>query len=381
MNRTEKCNTVIVAGDFCPQQRVGKLFEEGEYANVLEATQKVIAQGDYAIVNFECPVVSGDAIPIVKTGPNLRCGIKAVEALKDAGFDCVTLANNHFYDYGEAGVEGTLEACALNCLDVVGGGRNIDEAAKILYKRMEDKTVAIINVCEHEWSIASKEKGGSAPLDLVANYYQIQEAKGKADYVLMIVHGGTEHYNLPTPRMKETYRFFVDAGVDVVVNHHQHCYSGYEEYKGKFIFYGLGNFCFDKGEQRRNFWNEGYLVRLRFSDKIDFELIPYVQCAEEPTIDFDVDKKAFFDKIEELNAVIADDDLLEKSFKEMVRQKERGSLVALEPYGNRYLKALRGRGLLPSMLSSRWCRYLLAVFRCEAHRDIMLQVLENRLKK
>ena len=108
MNRTEKCNTVIVAGDFCPQQRVGKLFEEGEYANVLEATQKVIAQGDYSIVNFECPVVLGDAIPIVKTGPNLRCGIKAVEALKYAGFDCVTLANNHFYDYANELLSGRL---------------------------------------------------------------------------------------------------------------------------------------------------------------------------------------------------------------------------------------------------------------------------------
>lgn len=381
MNRTEKCNTVIVAGDFCLQQRVEKLFDEDKYASVLEATQKVIAQGDYSIVNLECPVVSEDAIPIVKTGPNLRCGIKAVEALKYAGFDCVTLANNHFYDYGEAGVEGTLEACALNGLDIVGGGRNIDEARRILYKRIEDKIVAIINVCEHEWSIASKEKGGSAPLDLIGNYYQIQEAKGKADHVIMIVHGGTEHYNLPTPRMKETYRFFVDAGADVVVNHHQHCYSGYEEYKGKFIFYGLGNFCFDKGKQKRGAWNEGYLVRLRFSDKIDFELLPYVQCAEEPTIDFNVDTKEFFSKIKELNTIIIDDSLLENSFNEMVQQKEWGSLVAFEPYDNRYLKALRVRGLLPSLLSQKWYRYLLAIFRCEAHRDIMLQVLENRLKK
>jgi poly-gamma-glutamate synthesis protein (capsule biosynthesis protein) len=45
--------------------------------------------------------------------------------------------------------------------------------------------------------------------------------------------------------MVETYRFFIEAGADAVVNHHQHCICGYEVYKGKPIFYGLGNFCFD----------------------------------------------------------------------------------------------------------------------------------------
>ena len=371
---------IIIGGDFSAQRRVANLFENDNFEKVLGCVGGMTGDA-YSVVNFESPVVVDEAEPIKKTGPNLKCTAKAGEALKYAGVDCVTLANNHFYDYGEAGVEGTLEACALNGLDVVGGGRNIDEAAGILYKRIEDKIVAIINVCEHEWSIASKRKGGSAPLNLIKNYYQIQEARKKADNVIMIVHGGTEHYNLPTPRMKATYRFFIDAGVDVVVNHHQHCYSGYEEYKGKFIFYGLGNFCFDKGKQKRGAWNEGYLVRLRFSDKIDFELLPYVQCAEEPTIDFNVNTKKFFSKIKELNTIIMDDNLLENSFNEMVQQKERGSLVAFEPYDNRYLKALRGRGLLPSLLSQKWYRYLLAVFRCEAHRDVMLRVLENKLKK
>ena len=371
---------IIVAGDFSVQKRVTSTFANNDFKYVLKNVREVL-NGTYSIVNFESPVEEREARPIKKTGPNLRCTAKAVEALKYAGFDCVTLANNHFYDYGEAGVEDTLAACALNGIEVVGGGRNIEEATRVLYKRIQDKCVAIINVCEYEWSIASKEKGGSAPLDVVSNYYQIREARRKADYVLMIAHGGTEHYNLPTPRMKETYRFFVDAGVDVVMNHHQHCYSGYEKYKGKYILYGLGNFCFDKGKQKRDFWNEGYLVKLKLADEIGFELIPYVQCAEEPTVDFDVDREEFFRKIEKLNRIIADDDLLEKAFAEMVWQKEDGCMVALEPYRNRYLKALRYKRLLPSLLSERWSRYLLAVFRCEAHRDVMLQVLKNKLEK
>lgn len=92
-----------------------------------------------------------------------------------------------------------------------------------------------------------------------------------------LYHGGKEHYQLPTPRMQKDYRFFVDAGADVVINHHQHCYSGYEQYNDKYIFYGLGNFCFES-TLRNSIWNEGYMLKLKFEDIISFELIPYVQC-------------------------------------------------------------------------------------------------------
>ncbi len=372
---------LIVTGDFVPQSRIQSLCDKKDYTFFFYQVKDLNRNVNISIVNLESLIISCFCNPIVKTGPNLKCEESAVKALKYAGFNCVTLANNHFYDYGEAGVEDTLKACRDNGIDTVGGGKNLQEATQILYKEIEDKKIAIINVCEHEWSIASSIKGGSAPLDEVKNYYQIQEAREKADYVIVIVHGGTEHYNLPTPRMKKVYRFFIDAGADVVVNHHQHCYSGYEEYKGKYIFYGLGNFCFDRGIQKRNFWNEGYLVKLKFSNSIDFEIIPYVQCAEEPTIDFDIDKEEFFEKIEELNKLIADDDLLEKSFDNLVRQKEKGYVASLEPYRNRYLKALRYRRILPSLLPKFWYRYLLAIFRCEAHRDIVLRILERKLEK
>jgi poly-gamma-glutamate synthesis protein (capsule biosynthesis protein) len=115
----------------------------------------------------------------------------------------------------------------------VGGGTNLQEASKILYKKIDEKVLALINCCENEFSIATEVTAGSNPLNPIQQYYAIQEAKSKADYVLVIVHGGHELWQLPSPRMQETYRFFIDAGADAVVNHHQHCYSGYEIYKKK----------------------------------------------------------------------------------------------------------------------------------------------------
>ena len=87
---------VLIAGDFCPQYRVADLFDKGDFASVLGDIQGVIQSVDYSIVNFECSVSKGEEEAIVKAGTNLQYSEKGVWALKWTGFDCVTLANNHF---------------------------------------------------------------------------------------------------------------------------------------------------------------------------------------------------------------------------------------------------------------------------------------------
>ena len=93
-----------MAGDFCPQRRVAEKFEYGDFQYVLGEIKDKLSETDYSLVNLECPVVKGVESPISKQGPNLKCSEKGIEAVKWAGFSCVTLANNHFLDYGEEGV-------------------------------------------------------------------------------------------------------------------------------------------------------------------------------------------------------------------------------------------------------------------------------------
>ena len=121
-------------------------------------------------------------------------------------------------------------------------------------------------------------------------------------------------------------------------------------------------------------------MKLSFSERISFELLPYIQCAKNATVDFDVDKGLFEREICKLNEIIQDDNLLEVSFERLLTEKERNYLVLLEPYANRWLKALRFRKLLPSLWSQLWGRYLLAVFRCESHQDLTLKILEKKVK-
>ena len=368
---------LLIAGDFCPRYRVVEKFEKGDYESVLGEVKEIISDADYSIVNFECPVTNGGEKPIEKCGPNLQCSEKGMEAVKWAGFDSVTLANNHFLDYGKEGVEHTLEVCEKYGVDTVGGGMNLHEASKILYKEIEDKTLAIINCCEHEFSIATEESGGSNPLNPIQQYYTIKGARRNADYVVVIVHGGSEHYQLPSPRMKELYRFFIDAGADAVINHHQHCYSGYEIYKSKPIFYGLGNFCFDNDLKRNDIWNEGIMVQLKLDKNIEFEIYPYTQCNDEPNVALMQGNKeeSFNLLLESLNNIIVNDQELKRYHKNWMDHTSVDYKVLFTPWSNRWVIAAFVRHLLPSFFIKKKRLLFYNFIACEAHRERVLNFL------
>ena len=365
---------ILIAGDYCPQHRVSELLEKRDFQSVFGEIKEITIDADYSIVNLECPVTKGAEKQIEKYGPALHCTKRSVEALEWTGANCVTLANNHFYDFGEEGVKSTLTACCENKLDYVGGGKNLYEASQTLYKEINGDILAVINCCEHEFSIATETSGGSNPLNPIQQYYAIQEAKKTSDYILVIIHGGHEHYQLPSPRMQETYRFFIDAGADAVVNHHQHCYSGYESYHGKPIFYGLGNFCFDKPGIRNTKWNEGYLVLLELSAEVKFDIIPYNQCSNEARIIL-LDKSSFDEHLQKLNAIILDPVLLKKAVHHYYATKEKQYSELLEPTNNRLYLAFRRRGWLPSMIVP-WKKKRTADYVCcESHCDILKHYL------
>lgn len=370
---------VIITGDLCPKERVAQDFANGDY-KALAAMKPFFEQVDYSIVNLECPILKGDEKPIIKNGPNLHADMHTLEALKEIDVDCVTLANNHFRDFGDDGVLNTLSELSKYGIDNVGGGKNLSEAAAIFYKKIKNETLAIVNCCEPEFSIATETHCGSNPLNPIQQFYAIQEAKQKADYVLVIVHGGVEHYQLPTPRMQETYRFFINAGADAVVNHHQHCYSGYEIFNGKPIFYGLGNLCFDNVSKRKSIWNEGYMVELLFSkSSINFSLIPYHQCDSEPKVVLysETEKQTFNRHIEELNDIIADHAVLERKYVELKQSTRMKYRSHIEPYKSKLMRFLFRKHLLPSFMRSKYV-VIKNMIECESHRERLLDAISEK---
>ena len=373
---------ILVAGDYAPRGRVEQLIEQGKYSEVFSGVVPYTSCVDYAILNLEAPIVDKKGVQgIDKCGPHLSCTSKAIEAMKYAGFNMATLANNHFYDYGNSGVVDTLALCRENNIEVVGGGVNLEEASCTFYKDIKGVRFAFINCCEHEFSIATDKTGGSNPLNPIKQFYAIEEAKKNADRVIVIVHGGHEHYQLPSPRMKETYRFFVDAGADVVINHHQHCYSGYELYNGKPVFYGLGNFCFDRRKIRNSIWNYGYMVQLSFADDdIHYEIIPYCQGNEKPGVEILTNKEDFLIALSELNGIITDNAQLKERHQLFMNDTTNNYSIDFQPYQNRFLRALYCRHLFPSFLGKRRILRLLNILECEAHLERTINSLHHLLR-
>lgn len=157
--------------------------------------------------------------------------------MKDAGFNLVTLANNHILDFNENGVKDTINNCINIGIHNVGAAKNLTKARSLYISKIKGKRIGILNFAENEFCAATAISYGANPVNLINNYNDIKEAKNKVDYLLVIPHGGREHYQLPTPMQRERYRFYADSGADIVVGHHSHCYSGYEVYKKtKFFF-------------------------------------------------------------------------------------------------------------------------------------------------
>lgn len=371
---------ILFAGDFYPNDRVANIIKSSDGRNILGEIKPIIENADYAIVNYESPIASNKDKAIDKCGPHLKSTEKGLAICKEAGFDCVALANNHINDYGGESLLRTVTKASEYRLDSVGVGHNREESGKTLYKTIGDETLAVINCCEHEFSVTDENKPGANPLDPCAQYLAIKEACAKADYVVVYVHGGHEHFQYPSIRMVRIYRCFVEMGADAVINAHQHCFSGYEYYNGKPIFYGLGNLCFDWPGRRNKIWNEGYMCMLKMEKgAISHCLFPYRQCDELPKVCL-LEKDVFEERIKHINATIAEPALLKSVQDKYYRSSMLGMMNTLEPLRWRLFLGARKRGWVPSLISRKWMALLKDMFLCEAHQDKMNYMMNRQLK-
>lgn len=373
--------SILIAGDYSPKERFQKALDNSLFETLFPGVKELISSSDYSIVNFETTIPTQYSKPIDKIGSHLAAKENAMMPLKWLGFNMLTLANNHSMDYGKLAVENCINLAKQNSFDFVGAGCDITEARCFKVITLKGEKIAIINACEHEFSIADENMAGCNPLDVINLSYDIRKAKLQADYVIMIIHGGNEHYKLPSPRMKKTYRFFIDQGADAVLNHHQHCYSGYEVYEGKPIFYGLGNFCFDSASDikfRHKTYNYGYFVKLYLSSNIKFELIPYEQCYDKPGVYIlENNKKNLFNNdIVKLNTIIADDRVLTDAFEQMAKMKRNFIYSCFRPYTSHIFNALYYKGLFPSFLNRKRLQMISATLNCEAKNDLLMTNLK-----
>ncbi len=371
---------IIIAGD---------LVVDCEYhdSKIDKDLVSLFNSADLRIVNLEAPVTTSRS-KIVRTGPHLKANQESTKnVLNLLGIDIVTLANNHIKDFDSNGVLDTIAFLHKNNIKTVGAGKNLSEARKTLYVDTNEGRIAIVNFAENEWASATENTAASNPMDIIDNARQIQEARNLADYVFVIIHGGHEYYNLPSPRMQKQYRFYAEQGADIIIGHHTHCIGGHEIYNGVPIYYSLGNFLFTKNNKSQE-WYTGLVLEVEISNGvINPKLHPVQQEKESFSLSLlqDIEKQKVLNRIEIYSRVIADRTKLSEAWEMYIDKQSKVYLdywSQLTFINNRYFKgAIHKLGLNKIFYSRKATALYLNLMRCEVHRDLSMQVLNNKLAK
>ncbi|MFA6537653.1 MAG: CapA family protein [Patescibacteria group bacterium] len=286
-----KSVTLLAVGDVMLSRVVGeKMVAKKNYFYPFEKLAEVLNSTDLTFGNLESPIIAG--LP-VKTGSfSFRADEVVGESLSKAGFDIVSLANNHILNQGQKGIAKTVEVLEKNKIDFCGlAGINLTS------KIIEKNGLKLVFLCySYDGFAVLQNNYGVNGLDIEKMKKDIEEIRTQVDFVVISMHAGTEYAHTSGEVQQKFAHAGIDAGADLIIGHHPHVVQEMEKYKDKFIFYSLGNFIFDQ------MWSEdtrqGAAIKINFTkNKLPqvLEYIPlYISDYSQPDLAVGAVKEAVF---------------------------------------------------------------------------------------
>lgn len=239
--------TLAFVGDILPSSSVLRLMESHGYDYPYQTSGDLLRSADITAGNLEAPITARGT-PAENKDYVYRGPAASLPAIKEAGFDVLSLANNHTMDYGWIGLQDTIAALDEHQIRHMGAGMDETTAYAPAYLEVKGFKVAYIGVSnviwKVEWKADKKRPGLAEAYDITRAIDAIQEADQHADLVVVMVHWGVEYTDQPIPDQVAKGRRFIDAGADLVIGSHPHVLQGFESYNDKWIAYSLGNFVF-----------------------------------------------------------------------------------------------------------------------------------------
>ncbi len=375
---------IIIGGDIVPTQSNEDLFVNKNIAELLgEDLKKIVKNAYYRVFNLETPLTD-EIMPIIKYGPCLAAAINTVNGLREMDINLFTLANNHILDQGEQGLITTIEVLREAGIKYIGAGINLEEASKSYFLNFLNKRIGFYACAEHEFSIAGDSTPGANPFDPLFVYDHVNKLKNETDYVIVLYHGGKEHYRYPSPNLQRICRRFVDKGADLVICQHSHCIGCEEKYQKGTIVYGQGNFLFDNSNDEH--WKTGLLIKL--DENMSISYIPVIKMGSKVRLADNSSKKSIIEEFEERSNQIMEKGFVEKQYNTYAESQAEFYLAAFS--GKKLIlyrllnKISKGR-ILKNNLS---CVYginetirLVNYLDCEAHRELCLRGLNLKYKE
>lgn len=259
--------TFLAVGDMMISRGVARAIDRaGSPLAPFKKMESIFLSTDFNFGNLECPISGRETV--VGKGLVFNMRTKDVEALKTYNFKVLNFANNHALDQGINGLRNTKKVLEENNLTVLGVGENLNEA-------WQPKTITVkgVKIGFVGASYASVNDGGVARNDYVARFEDKDRLKKAieqlradgADFIVATMHAGVEYTRRPHQPQIDFAQASIDYGADMVIGAHPHWVQIFEQYKGKYIFYSLGNFIFDQEWSRDT--KEGLALKITLQSR------------------------------------------------------------------------------------------------------------------
>jgi gamma-polyglutamate biosynthesis protein CapA len=227
----------IAGGDLMFDRYIRQVANESGYEYILEELSEFLKQVDFVVGNLEGPVTDSSSISMYSEFGSYENYIftfdsTVVKILKEYKF-LVSLGNNHILNFGQDGLSKTLEYLDKGEVEYFGQAGRETVKSYLVYEK-NDLKIGLVNYNQFI------DGGKQEVLDMITNF------KDEVDFVVVYTHWGNEYTTRAGEVIEELAHEFVDMGADLVIGSHPHVVQQVEEYKGKKIYYSLGNFVFDQ---------------------------------------------------------------------------------------------------------------------------------------
>ena len=368
---------IHILGDICPTKDFDSFWNDEK---IVELLSPCMMQADCSLVNFECPATDME-VGIEKCGPCQKAKPSIIPTIYKTGIRLVSLANNHIKDFGEQGVLDTMKYCQREGLAYVGAGYNKTDAAKPYFFEVKGKHFGVLSFAEYEFNGATETSPGANVFDVYSSVEQIQVARQQCDFLIVLYHGGIEHYRYPSPELQKKCRMMVRLGANAVICQHSHCIGTYEHYQKSYILYGQGNAIFGCRENNPA-WNEGLFLSLTVHDdelKVDYRLLKATQ--EGVCFANGIEESKRLQQLASDSEKLTDDKFIWKSWNEFCTTQAALDLPLLSswPLSMIRLNRLLKNNLFKWITSRRSRMATMNFLHCDALREVVTSLLEDNI--
>lgn len=238
-------------GDILLDRGVRRTIEKTDAIYPFRNVEEIINKYHLAFGNLECPICPKEQGFAMNKRFSFRADSIFVDGLKFAGFNILSIANNHTVDYGNNGFLKTIEILKQNNIHSIGGGKNQQEAFNpVIIEENGQKFAFFANLqflLEGLIFMQDVPYPAFGQIDRLCD--SIEKYNSLVDFVIVSFHWGIENCLIPTNLQINAAHNVVDAGADIVLGHHPHVLQPIEIYNNGLILYSLGNFVFDNSNE------------------------------------------------------------------------------------------------------------------------------------